>query len=81
MPQIMPQGNWVRKWGFEAGSSVRVEYFPNKLVILVAIHSSANMEIITCLHDDFSICTDEGNGAKSQWDLFSTDRNKVQNSL
>ncbi len=34
VPQIMLQGNWVKKWGFEAGSSVRVECFPNKLVIL-----------------------------------------------
>ncbi len=34
VPQIMLQGNWVKKWGFEAGCSVRVECFPNKLVIL-----------------------------------------------
>ena len=34
VPQIMLQGNRVRKWGFEAGSSMRVERFPNKLVIL-----------------------------------------------
>ena len=34
VPQIMLQGNRVRKWGFEAGSSMRVECFPNKLVIL-----------------------------------------------
>ena len=27
----------------------------------VTVHSSANMEIITCLHDDFSICADGGN--------------------
>ncbi len=34
VPQIMLQGNWVKKWGFEAGCSMRVECFPNKLVIL-----------------------------------------------
>ena len=34
VPQIMLQGNWVKKWGFEAGCSVRVESYPNKLVIL-----------------------------------------------
>ncbi|MCI8874055.1 MAG: type I toxin-antitoxin system SymE family toxin [Lachnospiraceae bacterium] len=34
VPQIMLLGNWVKKWGFEAGCSMRVECFPNKLVIL-----------------------------------------------
>lgn len=34
VPQIMLQKNWVKKWGFEAGCSMRVECFHNKLVIL-----------------------------------------------
>lgn len=36
VPQIMLQGNLVKKWGFEAGCSMRVDCFPNKLVILKA---------------------------------------------
>lgn len=34
IPQIVLQGNWVEQCGFEAGCSVRVECYPNKLVIL-----------------------------------------------
>ena len=34
VPQIVLQGNWVEQCGFEAGCSVRVECYPNKLVIL-----------------------------------------------
>lgn len=34
VPQIILQGNWVEQWGFEVGSSVRIECYPNKLVIL-----------------------------------------------
>ncbi len=34
VPQIILQGNWVEKWGFEAGCSVTVECYQNKLVIL-----------------------------------------------
>lgn len=34
VPQIILQGNWVEQWGFEAGCSVSVESYQNKLVIL-----------------------------------------------
>lgn len=34
VPQIVLQGNWVEQWGFCIGSAVRVECYPNKLVIL-----------------------------------------------
>ncbi len=34
VPQIILQGNWVEQWGFEAGCSVSVECYQNKLVIL-----------------------------------------------
>ncbi|MCM1191342.1 MAG: type I toxin-antitoxin system SymE family toxin [Butyrivibrio sp.] len=34
IPQIVLQGNWLEQCGFEAGCSVRVECYPNKLVIL-----------------------------------------------
>lgn len=34
VPQIVLQGNWVEQWGFCIGSVVRVECYPNKLVIL-----------------------------------------------
>lgn len=34
VPQIILQGNWVAQCGFEIGCSVRVECYPNKLVIV-----------------------------------------------
>ena len=34
VPQLIIQGNWVEQCGFEIGCSVRVECFPNKLVVL-----------------------------------------------
>ena len=34
VPQFIIQGNWVEQWGFEIGCSVRVECYPNKLVVL-----------------------------------------------
>ncbi len=34
VPQFIIQGNWVEQCGFEIGCSVRVECYPNKLVIL-----------------------------------------------
>lgn len=34
VPQFIIQGNWVAQCGFEIGCSVRVECYPNKLVIL-----------------------------------------------
>lgn len=34
VPQIILQGKWVEQCGFEIGCSVRVECYPNKLVIL-----------------------------------------------
>ncbi len=34
VPQFIIQGNWVEQCGFEVGCSVRVECYPNKLVIL-----------------------------------------------
>ena len=34
VPQIILQGNWVEQCGFEIGCSVRVECYPNKLIIL-----------------------------------------------
>lgn len=34
VPQIVLQGNWVEKWGFSVGSTIRVECHQNKLVIL-----------------------------------------------
>ena len=34
VPQIILQGNWVEQCGFEIGCSVRVECYPNKLVVL-----------------------------------------------
>ncbi len=34
VPQFIIQGNWVEQCGFEIGCSVRVECYPNKLVVL-----------------------------------------------
>lgn len=33
VPQIILQGKWVEKFGFSAGSNIRVECYPNKLII------------------------------------------------
>lgn len=33
VPQIVLQGNWVEQWGFPTGSNIRVECYPNKLVV------------------------------------------------
>ena len=34
VPQIVLQGKWVERWGFAVGTSVRVECYQNKLVVL-----------------------------------------------
>ena len=69
--QIARNRNCVKKGNeldySKAASLILEEFRSGKLgkitleCLDVTVHSSANMETITCLHDDFSICADEGN--------------------